>query len=98
MTGINHYAKRSINDEIRHASRGILDNIPISNISDILERWGLMLVQEDGTKWSGFLCGVDGAATIDIATEHGEIIKNSMLYIQWHKYDTGRYDIVCYLS
>ena len=75
------------------------ESIPLTEIDNILRDNGLKLVQEDGSDWSGFLCGEDGSCTIDLATAGTNIpVKNFMLVLQWHKMPSGRYEVNTYLS
>jgi len=77
------------------------DEIPIGSIFDALEGVGLHAMQEDGTPWSGFLTGRDGSANIQlgIKTDEGyKEVSNATLFIQWHKFDTGRYEVIGYIS
>ena len=42
------------------------DAIPLSLIQDILARNEFILLQEDGTEWSGLFCGEEGRADIQV--------------------------------
>ena len=41
--------------------------IPLDRIDSILQQHGFMLIQEDGTPWSGLLCGEEGQVIFDLA-------------------------------
>ena len=64
-------------------------------------------VQEDGTDWSGLLsggaeCGSDRAsnqrAQIDIVNLDTRQSINSRLIISWCKMQSGKYEVIAYLS
>jgi len=44
--------------------------IPISKISEIFEKHGAVLLQEDYTPWAGFLLGSEGSASIMIGDKN----------------------------
>jgi hypothetical protein len=84
-------------------------SIPLDKIDDILRKNGALLLQEDGTPWSGFLMGRDSRATIDIGdlesgrsenrpstfyTPYG----NTSFVISWYKMESGRFEITAYVS
>ncbi len=107
---LNKSDKRFINNELYDKTTGVYFNqIPLKGIMDILAKKGIILLQEDHTAWSGFLLGRKGNAYFEIAykkyayeEEDGFIrylpIGDSNLVLQWHKMDSGRYEIVTYLS
>lgn len=97
--------RNQMNGDIADLVRPIQSQIPLKSIDDILRRRGYLLVQEDGTTWSGFLTGRDGNARIEIGVvgtaddyDVHTIIDNAMLILSWHKFDTGRYEVVAYIS
>lgn len=49
--------KRAIGEELGLINRTYWESIPLKEIFDTLERHGVVPLQEDGTKWSGFLSG-----------------------------------------
>lgn len=78
--------------------------IPIKEISNILKKFDIVILQEDNTKWSGFLVGESSYTTFDIANIKSEInnvykpISNVLLVLQWHKMSSGKYEINTYIS
>jgi hypothetical protein len=73
------------------------ESIPLGAIFDVMKDWGFVVVQEDGTPWSGFLCGEEGQANFRF--NHGEeLVDNSMLVLTWHKMQSGRYEVCGYIS
>lgn len=76
-----------------------LINIPLSDIQAALMKHGIMLVQEDGTPWSGLLTGATGKAKIAVAPAGGgEPFTNTLLHLTWHKFGTGRYEVIARLT
>ena len=73
--------------------------IPIQDIQDALERYGVYMVDEEGSIWSGFLMGDDSQADFDLMYE-GRPVGNSMLRLSWYKMSerSGKYEVIGYLS
>ena len=97
---------KKINSELRKFN-DYFDEIPLNEISEVLNSFGIKLLQEDGTEFSGILCGNNSYTTIEIGKDIieeldnliiYEIIKNTFLYISWYKMSSGRYEIVTYLT
>ena len=81
------------------------DNIPLQTISNILEKHGIRILQEDNTKWSGFLMGNSSNTKFSVGyiqtKDNRNIytpIENTFLILSWHKMSSGRYEIVTYIS
>ena len=71
------------------------------SIFSLLQKHGIIAVQEDGTKWSGFLSGAKGEAKIDLAIKKGNMThpaKNAMLVINWYKMPTGKFELTTRIS
>jgi hypothetical protein len=66
--------------------------IPLDLIFLIVSRHIGAVVQEDGSPWSGILCGDEGRAVFAIADS------KISLYLSWYKMSSGRYEIVSYVS
>jgi hypothetical protein len=66
--------------------------IPLSQIFEIVSKKAGEVVQEDGTKWSGFLCGENGQTCFDIAGVKFH------LFLSWYTMPSGRYEITVYVS
>jgi hypothetical protein len=71
------------------------DCIPTTLLFGILRTNGFEPVQEDGTPWAGIFCGHEGRAVIDLAWA-GEVIRR--LVFTWFKMESGRFEIVGYVS
>lgn len=81
-------------------------NIPLDDLFDILDKYGIVPLQEDNTKWSGMLVGREGKASIMLApkdTIDGQKMytpfNNTMLILTWYKMEpSGKYEVISYLS
>jgi hypothetical protein len=102
--------RKSVNKIICHIPT-YHNEIPLQFISEILKANGLVLLQEDNTKWSGFLCGESATVSFDLGwlcsnecapyTDYRktfEKIENACLRLQWYKMPSGRYEINAYIS
>jgi hypothetical protein len=85
-------------------------SIPLDEVNDVLKRYGYLIIQEDGTPFSGFLCGENSRASFEIGSlmeksndgvgglaSYGKI-DNTTLQLNWYKMPSGRYEITCYMS
>ncbi len=101
--------KRFLNKELYKKTSGTyFDKIPLKDIMDILSKRNLVLLQEDNTVWSGMLLGNQGTEYFDIAYKGSSYkdsgfvryvpVINSSLALQWYKMESGRYEIVTYVT
>ena len=67
-------------------------SIPLSTIFQICKNFDLDVVDEDGTPWSGVLCGDSGHALFKIACVRNVVV------LDWYKMPSGNYEITCYIS
>ena len=80
------------------------NRIPLKDISDILKKYGVIMLQEDNTEWSGFLTGASVTTNFTLApidSKSGEFYTpytNTSLALQWHKMPSGKYEINCYMG
>lgn len=77
------------------------ESIPLEGINEILQSEGLALIQEDNTRWSGFLMGSDSRALIEIGKENGSEVLDSTknaLMISWYKMNSGRWEVIGYIA
>lgn len=49
--------RKQINTKLYNLGRSYYRSIPFDEIEDILDQYGLIALQEDNTKWSGFFMG-----------------------------------------
>lgn len=84
------------------------DHIPLERIFSRLKTHGLVPLDDDNTEWSGILAGKSGRALIKLAhidshyTGAGSVTtftpyKNA-LNITWHKMESGKFEIVTYIT
>jgi len=97
--------RKRLNNRIVDIIKPLQNEIPLSDIDDALRSEGCLLIQEDGTPWSGFLTGREGRTTIEVASINSKNNQNmyvpfvnTMLVLYWHKMDSGRYETIAYLS
>jgi hypothetical protein len=101
--------KKKINKDITNLTTPknktqYFDKIPLQTIFDILSKHGVIALQEDNTPWDGFLVGK--SATVDfplarIMSKEGDMytpFTNASLRLQWHKMQSGRYEITSYIG
>lgn len=84
------------------------EGIPIERLDEALRSEGYLLVQEDGTPWSGMLFGADSQALFrvgELGTERSvngldmySTVENTALSVSWYKMPSGKYEIVHYMS
>jgi len=82
--------------------------IPLNDLFEILEKYGIVPVQEDNTYWSGMLTGgvKDTVQTyFDLAWKdskegdtYTEPVNNAMLALSYYKMSSGNYEIIAYIT
>lgn len=92
-TKINVTQRRRINSRLQSLSKLYYESIPLEEINNILKSEGTQILQEDGTPFSGFLCGDSSYCTFDL-----EGISNAVLVLSWYKMVSGRWEINAYIS
>jgi len=102
-------SRKTINDALYDLGNYHTE-IPLQSIFDICRKENVIAIQEDGTPWSGFLtggaeCGSEKAknqnAKFDLAIQgvDGEYVPaENMIILNWCKMQSGKYEIVCYVS
>jgi hypothetical protein len=90
-----------------HAMGDYHPDIPLERIFKTLRDNGIVVLMEDHTEWSGFLCGREGNCIMEIAYNYTAVedngvvsyipIKNSGLSISWYKMNTCM-EVTVYLS
>ena len=106
-TRLNAPIRKKINRELT-SLENYHQGIPLAIIEDILKKYNLLLLQEDNTPWSGFITGREGQANFtlgyfDTAYEQNGLtaytpIENAALAMSWYKMESGKYEIVTYIS
>lgn len=115
---LNEARKRKITQPIRNKINKEIDKvvkqtyfekIPLKTLFNVLEKYGIVPVQEDNTYWSGMLAGgVDKTEQVyfDLAwadSKEGniftEMIPNAKLALSYYKMPkSGRYEIISHLT
>lgn len=97
--------RKKINKELTDFTYNTyFSQIPLKDIENILKKYNIILLQEDYTKWSGILLGNHSSTTFEIAdntTIDGNFYKpykNCLLVLSWYKLESGRYEILIYIS
>jgi len=92
--------RSKINKRIAQVVKPVyFEEIPLEDLFVACEAEELQPVDEEGSRWTGFLCGAQGTAMFelcDMATR--ELINNARLVVQWYKMQSGRYEIVSYVG
>jgi hypothetical protein len=107
LTRLNAPMKKKINTQLRTLPT-YNPEIPLQEIEDILKTFGLLILQEDHTPWSGMLTGADAQTTFEMAyfdsareEDWGTAytpIENSGLMLSWYRMGSGKYEIVTYVA
>jgi hypothetical protein len=96
--------KKKINKKLNdNFSYNYFSSIPLKDIFNVLKGYRIVVVDEAGEQWSGFLTGSSGRAYLDLVlvdeiTGEFRVISNSILSLSWYKMPSGRYEITLYLS
>lgn len=105
---IKSLVRNKINKELQ-ALGDYHKGIPLGTIFGILKKYGIMVIQEDGTEWSGFLTGREGRAEFDVAdinskedsTNQYTRVFDHVLVMTWYKTENRKdrtYEVITYLS
>jgi hypothetical protein len=101
--------RKSLNNALRSALPGNYYNgIPIGEMQEALRKEGYVLIQEDGTKWSGMFLGSEGEAFLQMGkldqgrNLNGQAtykpVSNSGLRMTWYEMPSGKMEIVKYIT
>jgi hypothetical protein len=100
--------RKKVSNEIASLSSGkYYDEIPLGDVSDILAKYGIVMLQEDNTRWAGWLIGREGQATMTLApisSKSGDgddpfytPYSNVGIHMSWYKMESGRYEFIIYV-
>jgi hypothetical protein len=89
----NKLPKTIVQEGLITISANYHSQIPLDAIFSLIKENGGMPVQEDGTEWSGLLCGESSFTDIQVIG----IAKVKWLRLAWYKMQSGRYEINAYL-
>lgn len=89
--------RRKVNKDLFPLGAEYHREIPLDAVFEVLNKHGVIPLQEDYTYWSGFLTGRTGKASIELGWSGGLIV-NSVLFLSWYKMESGKYELICYLT
>ena len=105
---INARMKKRINTDItKFLKPTYFDKIPLQPLFDILEKHGLVALQEDQTKWDGFLLGgvkKTERVQFDLGVKEFKdgntypVITNAELQLSYYKMKSGKYEVIAYIG
>ena len=106
---LNARMKKRINTDITKLLKPTyFDKIPLQPLFDILEKHGLIVLQQDQTKWDGFLLGgtkktervqfdLGVKALKDVGGTY-PVITNAELQLSYYKMESGKYEVIAYIG
>ena len=98
MKNLDTKKRNATNNKLYEISKGLHIRIPLDDIFKAMEENNLIPLQEDGTRWEGFLCGATGSAHIDVFDNFIGQEVNCWLCLQWYRFDSGKYEVNAYIS
>ena len=108
--GIKPSMKNKAQKAVHAVVKGWHQEIPLDEIFDAVINNGLVPIQEDGYKWAGMLmggkaCGTEEArdqhATFPLVTKQDDgqwALTTTYLILNWCTMESGKYEVVCYVS
>lgn len=77
--------------------------IPLLEIFRPVEDAGFVVLQEDGRKWAGLLCGCEAQVYFSLGCNEDEDgfyeeVSNAMLAMSWYQMSSGRYEVLAYIT
>ena len=97
--------RKTINNKLHKLTANTyFDAIPLNLMNGVLAEKAMFMADEDGTPWSGFLCGREGRASFAIGYQDHTTTRTGMvemdkaaLTVTWYKMQSGRYEVVAYV-
>lgn len=91
--------RTKINKQLKELSLEPAPHVPINKIKEVLAKFDLKLINDDGRDFDGKLVGVDGNTDIELAYKNGKRVGNSAMVLFWHQIErTDMYEFHAYLS
>lgn len=95
--------RKRINRKIYEQTNSLSNEIQLTTIDKILREDGFLLVNEDGTPWSGLLLGESSQCNIEVGSlskveNEMHKIEENMVVLSWYRHTTGRIETTAYLS
>jgi hypothetical protein len=108
-TRIDAKTRARLNRVVQNAvPENYYEQIPLGTIQETLKTQGYVLLQEDGTEWSGMLLGSEAEAFFEMGSFEGAVslngeptfpkVNNSGLRMTWYQMPSGKYEIVKYIT
>jgi hypothetical protein len=85
-------ARNRVNKALQGFCRHYFDGLPIGDLAAICQAQGVTLLDSDGV-----YCGGDGHCTFELDFA-GATVQNALLVLDWHKMESGRYEVNAYVS
>ena len=101
MESLPKKIKNRINKELTSMSMNTYHfEIPIHEMFTILEKHGVAVLNEDGTKFEGFFIGSEGRAILNLGMKKnkGFTMSSTNFVLTWYKMPSGKFEIVSYVS
>lgn len=76
---------KAVNDALYGMGRTYHDGVPLQAVSDLLVHYGFDALEDM------ILCGREGNI-------HENVGRNRWLSLSWHKMESGRYEVIAYVS
>lgn len=91
--------KRMRRDVSKFMTPNYFDSIggTLDEIDKILEKYGYMLVDVDGSAFEAMFLGAEGSTTIHIGDFDGNFTQ-VMLSVSWYKMPSGKWELVIYVT
>lgn len=98
MAHLKANIRKQANNALHKALPGnYYDGVPLERMFDTLKAMGLIVLDEAGEPWQGFLCGREGSASLRLGNGMGEVY-DACLVFTWYKMGNGQYELVKYIS
>lgn len=107
---INQKDRKALNAALNAAVPGdYFEGIPMQEMKEAVREAGYVILQEDGTEWSGMILGSEGEAFFELGKlTHGRTVNglatykpvpNSGLRMAWYAMNSkGRYEVIKYIT
>lgn len=106
---LDQLTRKNINKDLQVLMKPTyFEEIPLNAIFGVLEKHGVVPLQEDGTKWEGMLMGSSSYAYLDLGLKSTERpvndiptytpVSNAKLTLTWHKMGSGRWEVLAFIG
>jgi hypothetical protein len=84
---------KNINNFLNQIGKTYHEQIPLSDMFSIIKNNDFIPIQEE---WSGFLCGSEGRALIELINNRTS--KKKHLCLSWYRMPSGKYEVTSYVT